>query len=111
MTQILIENEENIVILRLTGRFIGGEETDALRSKLLQLSDNNLIIDLSNVTYMNSTALGVLISAQSNFITKGYQIVLVNANESVNDLLNLTQLNLVFKVQSTFEEAKYIINN
>ena len=60
---------------------------------------------------MNSTALGVLISAQSNFITKGNQIVLVNANESVNDLLNLTQLNLVFKVQSTFEEAKYIINN
>ncbi len=111
MTQILVEKEENVRFLRLAGRFIGGDETDALRSKLIQLSDNDLIIDLSKVTYMNSTALGILISAQSNFITKGNQIVLVNASDSVRDVLNLTQLNLVFKVLSTYEEAKNIINN
>ncbi len=111
MTQILVEKEENIVFLRLGGRFIGGDETDALRSKLSQLSTNSLIIDLSNVTFMNSTALGILISAQSDFITKSNKIVLVNASDSVRDLLNLTQLNLVFKVLSTYEEAKNIINN
>lgn len=111
MTQILVEKEESVIFLRLAGRFIGGDETDALRTKLIQLSDKSLIIDLSNVTYMNSTALGILISAQSNFITKGNQIVLVNASDSVRDVLNLTQLNLVFKVLSTYEEAKNIINN
>lgn len=111
MTQILVENEEGNVILRLSGRFIGGDETDALRTKLKQLSSKNLIIDLSDVTYMNSTALGILISAQSDFITKSNQIVLVNASDSVRDLLNITQLTLVFKVLSTYEEAKNIINN
>ncbi len=111
MTQIIVENEENFVFLRLAGRFIGGDETDALRSKLTQLSNNNLIIDLSNVTYMNSTALGILISAHSVFITKSNQILLVNASDSVRDILNLTQLTLVFKVLSTYEEAKNIINN
>jgi len=111
MTQILVENEEGNIILRLSGRFIGGDETDALRTKLKQLSNENLIIDLSDVTYMNSTALGILISAQSDFITKSNQIVLVNASDSVRDLLNITQLTLVFKVLSTYEEAKNIINN
>lgn len=111
MTQILVESEDGINVLRLAGRFIGGEETDALRSKLSQLSNNNLILDLSEVSYMNSTALGILISAQSDFITKNNQIVLVNASDSVRDLLNLTQLTLVFKVLSTIEEAKNIINN
>lgn len=111
MTQIIVEKEDNFNVLRLAGRFIGGDETDALRSKLSQLSSNNLIIDLSNVTYMNSTALGILISAQSDYITKSNQIVLVNASDSVRDILNLTQLNLVFKVLSTYEEAINIINN
>lgn len=111
MTQILVEIEDEINVLRLAGRFIGGEETDALRSKLSQLSNNNLILDLSEVSYMNSTALGILISAQSDFITKNNQIVLVNASDSVRDILNLTQLTLVFKVLSTIEEAKNIINN
>lgn len=111
MTQILVQIEDEINVLRLAGRFIGGEETDALRSKLSQLSNNNLILDLSEVSYMNSTALGILISAQSDFITKNNQIVLVNASDSVRDILNLTQLTLVFKVLSTIEEAKNIINN
>jgi len=111
MTQILVEKKEGIIVLLLSGRFIGGDETDALRTKLKQLSNENLIIDLTNVSYMNSTALGILISAQSDFITKSNQIVLVNASDSVRDLLNITQLTLVFKVLSTYEEAKNIINN
>lgn len=111
MTQILVENLEGNIILRLSGRFIGGDETDALRTKLKQLSSANLIIDLTTVTYMNSTALGILISAQSDFITKSNQIVLINASDTVKDLLNITQLTLVFKVLSTYEEAKNIINN
>jgi anti-sigma B factor antagonist len=111
MTQILVEKKEGLIVLLLSGRFIGGDETDALRTKLKQLSSENLIIDLTNVSYMNSTALGILISAQSDFITKSNQIVLVNASDSVRDLLNITQLTLVFKVLSTFEEAKNIINN
>ena len=111
MTQILVEKKEGIIVLLLSGRFFGGDETDALRTKLKQLSNENLIIDLTNVSYMNSTALGILISAQSDFITKSNQIVLVNASDSVRDLLNITQLTLVFKVLSTYEEAKNIINN
>ena len=111
MTQIIVDNEEGIEVLRLSGRFIGADETDALRLKLLELSTGNLIIDLSEVSYMNSTALGILISSQSAFITNDKQIVLISASDSVNELLNLTQLNLVFNVVEDFEKAKNIINN
>lgn len=111
MSQILVENEDNIEILRLSGRFIGGEETDSLRLKLSELSDNDLMVELSEVSYINSTALGVLISAQAEFIKKSKKIVLLNANEVVSDLLKATQLTLVFKVFESFKEAKNFINN
>ena len=82
-----------------------------MRNKLNELSENDLIIDLEDVTYMNSTALGILISAQSEFIKKNSQIVLINANKAVNDLLEITQLALVFKVFKNLKEAKNFINN
>lgn len=111
MTQILVEKDEGISVLRLSGGFIGGEETDAVRFRLNELSNDDLIVDLGEVTYMNSTALGILISAQSEFIKKDHQIVLINANETVSDLLKVTQLTLVFKVFENIKEAKNFINN
>lgn len=110
MSNIKVEKNDNYNIIELEGKFIGGEETDALRDKLLELKDNNLILDLVNATYMNSTALGILLSAHSEYVINNNEIVIVNSNSTVENLLNITQLSLVFTVLDSLEKAKNTIN-
>lgn len=60
----------NIIVLKLKGNFVGGDETDELQNTIKKLSENGnlkLVIDLGEVSYLNSSALGVLISAHANY--------------------------------------------
>ena len=108
MSQIKIEEQIGGIILHLKGQFIGGEETDKLRQSLHDLAEakqNKLIIDLDKVTYLNSTALGVLISAHANFVKRGGKIVLANVRKSIENIFVITKLTLVFPICTTLEEA------
>ncbi|MFN3194809.1 MAG: STAS domain-containing protein [Chlorobiota bacterium] len=112
MSNIKVNKKDNYNIIELDGKFIGGEETDALRDKLIELKDKSLILDLVKVSYLNSTALGVLLSAQAEYVINNNEILIVNSNETVENLLNLTQLSLVFTVLDSIENAeKKLINN
>jgi len=59
---------------------------------------------------MNSTALGILLSAHSEYVINNNEIVIVNSNSTVENLLNITQLSLVFAVFDSIEKAKNKIN-
>lgn len=115
MSQIRIEEQIGGTILHLRGQFIGGDETDSLRDTLKEVSEkqqNTLIINLDKVTYLNSTALGVLISAHANFVKRDGKIILCNISKSIENIFIITKLTLVFTVSSTLEEAiKSISNN
>ncbi len=106
--QYKVEERGNVTILHLKGQFIGGNETDDLRAKLTEISQNEknqLVLDLDKVTYLNSTALGVLISAHANFTKRGGKIVLANVGKSVENIFIITKLTLVFTIFSTLNEA------
>ena len=113
MSQIKVEEQIGGVILTLKGQFIGGEETDKLRDTLKEISQkksNKLIIDLAKVTYLNSTALGVLISAHANFVKREGEIILCNVNKSIENIFVITKLSLVFKIVQTLDEAIKLIS-
>ncbi len=108
LEQISVEEQGVIRIIRLRGQFIGGDETDALREefKRLTVGDLKLVtVDLEGVTYLNSTALGVLISAHANFSKKGGRVALCNINKSIENIFVITKLTLVFEIHPTVEEA------
>ncbi|MBI5324501.1 MAG: STAS domain-containing protein [Ignavibacteriae bacterium] len=113
MSQIKIEEKTNGVVLNLKGQFIGGEETDKLRETLVgiaQQKKNNLVIDLAKTTYLNSTALGVLISAHANFVKREGKIILCNVNKSIQNIFVITKLSLVFTIVETYDEAIKLIS-
>jgi len=108
MSQIKIEEQIGGEVLHLKGQFIGGEETDALRDALMGISQkqqNNLVINLADVSYLNSTALGVLISAHANFVKRNGKIILCNVSKSIENIFVITKLTLVFNIADTLEEA------
>lgn len=108
MSQIKLEEQIGGLILNLKGQFIGGEETDKLRDTLKEIAEqhkNKLIINMEKVTYLNSTALGVLIAAHANFVKREGKIVLCNVSKSIENIFVITKLSLVFSLSGSEEEA------
>ncbi len=106
--QIKHEEQNDIAIVRLRGQFIGGDETDRLRAVLNQMAEEKkpvLIVDLEKVTYLNSTALGVLISTHANFTKRNGRIALCNISKNIENIFVITKLTLVFDIYPTVDEA------
>lgn len=101
-------NDKLVVIIEPKGNFIGGEETDDLRNTIKTLSDSGnskLVIDLGDVLYLNSTALGVLISAHANYTKREGKIALCRLNKNLENLFVITKLSLIFDSFQTQLEA------
>ena len=97
-----------LVVIEPKGNFVGGDETDELRDTVKQYSDKGntkLVIDLGGVLYLNSTALGVLISAHANYAKRSGKIVLCQLNKNLENLFVITKLSLIFDSYPNKEEA------
>lgn len=100
--------EGEIIILEPKGNFVGGEETDELRDTIKKYADignKKLIIDLGGISYLNSTALGVLISSHANYTKREGKVKLCQINKNLENLFVITKLSLIFDSYPNQEEA------
>jgi anti-sigma B factor antagonist len=100
--------DNGIGLIEAKGSLIGGDETVELRQAVAGFADREygkLIIDLSNVTYVNSTAIGVLVAAHTTYSRRGWHIRICGMNKNINNIFVITKLTLVFEVYDTREEA------
>ena len=100
--------DNGIGLIEAKGSLIGGDETVELRQAVAGFADREygkLIIDLSNVTYVNSTAIGVLVSAHTTYTRRGWHIRICGMNKNINNIFVITKLTLVFEVFDTRAEA------
>jgi len=103
-----ITEENNIQLLVLSGELIDkNQATDLIKNidELLEQGKSKLIIDLSDLKYMNSSGLNVLIQLLTKTRTNGGESVIFNVSKKVNDLLVITKLNTLFKVADSKEAA------
>ncbi len=97
-----------IGIIEVRGALVGGEETDELRAAVadfMEQGTKKLIIDLGKVTYLNSTAIGVLVGAHTTFSKNKGNVKLCNINKNINNIFVITKLTLVLDVAETREDA------
>jgi len=97
-----------IAILAPKGYLTGGEETDELESAIRALSESGnkqLLINLGETQHLNSTALGVLNSAHSNYVKRGGQMKLCSVDKRIQNIFVITKLSLVFDVYTNEEQA------
>ncbi|MBS1912459.1 MAG: STAS domain-containing protein [Bacteroidetes bacterium] len=90
------------------GEFVGGDETDELRTALDEANKagaTKLLVDLAGVSYLNSTALGVLIAGHTSFTKRGAEIVLCNVSDNIRNIFVITKLTLVFTIYESRDEA------
>ncbi|MDQ0159217.1 STAS domain-containing protein [Alkalibacillus salilacus] len=96
--------EQDVGVLKLSGE-IDAYTAPQLKEKLLSLVEEkpNVEVDLLKVSYMDSTGLGVFISALKLSKEKGHEFKLVNLQENVYRLFNITGLNEVINIENTVE--------
>lgn len=102
-----IEVEGGIVVLDLSGKIMGGEETTMFHGKLhenIQAGKRKFVIDLKNVTWTNSVGLGMLISALTTVKNADGRLVLANIT-NIENILAMTRLITVFEHFDSREAA------
>src|SRR3982750_2227009 len=102
------EIKSNILILHISGDLIGEDTGTRLIDAVNDALSHKVpacIIDISDLRYINSSGIGVLITVLTKFRNKGGEVYLMKPSESVKKLLVITKLNAIFQVVQTEEEA------
>jgi anti-sigma B factor antagonist len=100
---------DNIVVMDLSGKLTIGEPVmqlrDALRAQVAE-GDSKFIVNLGDVSYVDSSGLGELVSSYTTVRNKGGDVKLLKLTAKIKDLLQMTKLLTVFDVYD--DEAKAI---
>lgn len=102
------EVKDEIIHLKLSGDLIGENNGPGIIESLnnyINKGFHKAVIDISEVRYMNSSGIGVLITILTKLRNKGGEVVLQNPSEQVKKLLVITKLNNIFNVFNTEKEA------
>jgi anti-anti-sigma factor len=99
--QIEQREVEGIVLLDLKGRLVLGPEDVALRQRLQALRDGgslNVVLNLKDISEVDTTALGTLIYCSMKFREAGGRLVLLNLSPAHTELSNTVRLNTAFDI-------------
>jgi anti-sigma B factor antagonist len=100
---------DDVTVVDLSGRITLGEGSTVLRDtvrELLGRGQKKILLNLGDVTYIDSSGIGELVSGFTTVANQGGQLKLLNLTKKVHDLLQITKLYTVFEVHN--EEAAAI---
>jgi len=91
-----------VTIVDLSGRITLGEGSVLLRDMVRDLvtkGQRKILLNLGDVTYIDSSGIGELVSAFTTVRNQGGDLKLLNLTKKVHDLLQITKLYTVFDVK------------
>lgn len=106
--KVSVRQRGGVTILDLKGKITIGVGDVALRDAVqqaLQGGANNVLINLADVSTIDSSGVGELVAAYTTATNRGAKLKLVHMPPKVADILHITQLITVFETFETEEEA------
>jgi anti-sigma B factor antagonist len=106
--EIIERRNESVTILDLKGNLTLGEDASLLRKTLRLLSEQGekkILLNLANVSYIDSSGLGELVSGYTLFNKNEGEMKLLNLSPKVHQLMTMTKLLTVFDVFDIEAEA------
>lgn len=100
--------ENHVAVLGLSGKMMGGPDTNALHDHVRGLIADGIkkvVVDLGDVKWMNSSGMGVLMACMTTLKNNEGRLVLARVSDKVNSLLMITQLIKVFETYETIDRA------
>ena len=97
-----------VSVLDLSGKIVLGEGDGQVRDRIKDLladGQRNILLNLGDVTYIDSAGLGALISSYTTTKREGGSLKLMNLTKRIQDLLAITKLITVFDTYDSETEA------
>ena len=97
-----------LMILEISGKIMGGPDHDRFKEEITDLLENgykDVILDFSGVPWINSTGLGILISGYHSLKTAEGSLKICGVKERVLSIFYISQLENIFQVFETCEDA------
>jgi anti-sigma B factor antagonist len=107
-----IEEKEGYALISMEGNLMDKNTAQNLLSAVHERTaegDNRYILDLTDLRYMNSSGINVLINILTRARNLGGDVVITGVSPKINSLLVITKLNSVFKVSDTLNKAEEMI--
>ena len=105
---ISAEEKQGVTVLALDGRVVLGEECESLRGKIQELLAGkrpNIILNLENVSRIDSTGIGALVEAVILATREGGRLKLANVPRLINNILSTHRLLQAFEIYGSVDEA------
>ena len=96
------------VILDIDGKTIGGPDSEAFQETIQGILDQNkkhVLVNLEKVNWINSTGLGLIVSAYSTLVKNGGRMKACEVSDRIDNILHVTQLELLFETFDKEGEA------
>lgn len=91
-----------VTVVDMSGRITLGEGSVILRDTIKDLlgkGQKKILLNLGDVTYIDSSGIGELVSAFTSVRNQGGELKLLNLTKKVHDLLQITKLYTVFDIR------------
>ena len=111
--ELQTRQQENVFVIELSGELMGGSDSEKFRNVIdeaIMDETNNVVIDLERVHWMNSSGLGLLISALTSLRSSGGDLRLANLSERLRRPLTITKLDTIFKEFDSVQSAVQSFN-
>jgi anti-sigma B factor antagonist len=105
---ILNKQVGDVSVIALKGRIVLGEGSSALRERIKSLvgdGKKKIVLNMANVTYIDSAGLGTLVAAHISVKKQGTTLLLSDLGNKFHEVLQITRLLTVFSVFATEAEA------
>ncbi len=102
MMKVSSRQVNGVTIVDLSGRITLGEGSVVLRDTVRDLvgkGQKQILLNLGDVSYIDSSGIGELVSAYTSVRNQGGELKLLNLTKKVHDLLQITKLYTVFDVK------------
>ncbi|HXW63036.1 MAG TPA: STAS domain-containing protein [Candidatus Acidoferrales bacterium] len=107
-SSVVVREVGAVTIVDFSGSLVLGESSALLRATLQELINKHrvqIILNLRDVSTIDSSGIGELVGAYAPLKTRGGEMKFLNPRERVHDVLKLTQLSKVFEVYGDEAEA------
>ena len=101
-------SRDGVTILEVSGKIMGGPDAELFTNTLKSLiheGQPRVLVDLSKVTWVNSTGLGILISGYTTLKRSNGEMKLLNVSDRIESIFMVTKLHTVFEAYKSEDEA------
>ena len=106
--EMIEEKRDDMLILKLDGELSGGSEAKPFQDRLytaIREGQVNVIVDMRDIKWMNSSGLGILMAGLSTLRGSGGDLRLACLSERLRRPIEITRLDSVIMVYDTVDDA------